>query len=70
MTNCTKYVVIDLDKLLMFEMPNNIQDWLNTLYEENRYELVAVRGNEFIFKQGSYIVSINEMKNAQDFFEG
>lgn len=63
MTSNTKYIVFDLDK--MFEMKKSLENWLNDMYESG-YELVAIRNNEFIFKNRYYSTT----KQVEDFFEG
>lgn len=64
MTGCNKYVVINLDNIPTSEFTLTLAEWLNNMCESG-LELVAVRGNEFIFKRNIYIKSIEHVEDYQ-----
>ena len=68
MSGCNKYVVIDLSQMLIENYPRTVEDFLNTQCECG-LELVAVRGNEFIFKRNAYIASIKHIEDYNNDYE-
>jgi len=53
MTGCNKYKVI-----WRSGDTQEIENWINDLYENEGLELVAFSDNDFIFKRNTYIKSI------------
>jgi hypothetical protein len=64
MTNCTKYKVIDMDKIPTTDLPKSLEVWINEQYEAG-LELVTVRSNQFIFKRNAYLVSMKKVESKE-----
>jgi hypothetical protein len=63
MTTCTKYVVKEMNKAIFSE---DLQDWFNEIFEKENLELVAIDGNNYIFKRNAYIKSIRQVDNSEN----